>query len=153
MACTIEMFRMVVTWINWVLMLALGLYNVYVQFDDNEYTQDKVQKVLSIYIAVFGLIGVIFEAKVKAFYNNIVFLQSKSGRGVFFIFVGTLCFAIAGGNMKRATSRAAAYLMGAFGCFTGIVQFVTLCFFREKDDDDEAVDPITQQPITGPSSI
>jgi putative Mn2+ efflux pump MntP len=140
--CNMELVRHVLTWINWILMLALGCYNCYLQFDDSKGSEtvsaNKVQKILSIYIAVFGLIGIIFEARVKAVYNNIAFLQSKSGRGVFFIFIGTLCFAFAGSADLKAIGKAAAWVLGGFSCFVGIFNFCTICCFKEKDEDDEA---------------
>jgi hypothetical protein len=147
-----ETVRVVLTWINWVLLLVLGIYNCYLQFDESDFHENKLQKVLSIYVAVFGFIGVLHEARVKAIYNNIAFLQSKSGRGVFFIFVGTICIAFAAGA-SGALGQAAAWVLGAFSCFVGLWQFLTLCCFNEPDDDEDVEGEDQPETQAGPSAI
>ncbi len=128
----------VLTWINWVIMLGLGCYNAYVQFkyDNNSWkvvTDNPVNKLLSIYIALFGLIGCIFEGGVKAVQRALKFLMTKSGHGVLFLFVGTLGLAFvnedgAGHDFESIWNFVLCpAILGGFSCGVGIYSFIAIC--------------------------
>jgi hypothetical protein len=137
----------VLVWMVWVITLGLGAYNVYIQFRGHTTAKDVitsavVNKLLAIYIAVFGLIGVIFEAGVGPVKRALKFLRSKSGHGVFFLFVGSLSLAFVDDTRDASARDVWDYvlvpaIMGFFSCGVGIYCFVAICF-GSKDKDSEA---------------
>ena len=137
----------VLAWMAWIILLGLGAYNVYVQFRGHKTAKDvlttaPVNKLLAIYIAFFGLIGVIFEAGVGPVRRALKFLRSKSGHGVFYIFCGSLCLAFID-DSRDATAREVwdyvlvPAIMGFFSCGVGIYSFIAICL-GSKDKEEEA---------------
>ena len=142
----------VTVWIAWVVLFVLGAYNVYVQFKGDEgskstqyVTRSPVNKLLAIYISVFGLIGCIFEAGVESFQRALKFLKSKSGHGVFFIFVATLCLAfVSDDDYTRFIDIwdfvLVPVIMGCTAAGVGIYCFVAICCGHKDKDDEIAAD-------------
>jgi hypothetical protein len=145
--CNHNLVFKVLSWINWIIMLVLGSYNIYVQFRGQKGTDvvatNPVNKLLSIYIALFGLVGVVFEAGVTIVVSGLKFLKKKSGKGIIFIFVGTLGLAfIHEEGHEDTTADVWDYvlmpvILGGFSCAVGVYAFIAMCC-GSKDKEDEA---------------
>jgi hypothetical protein len=130
-AC-ITMTRMVLTWINWI---SLTLISAFVAYDTIDLDTSNYSKILlAVYFVVFGVIGILFEAKVEAVQRNVNFLKSFTGRGFTFFFIGTLGMSF--GALKSGASNWLPLLMGLFSIFVAIWNWITLCCGLEDKKDE-----------------
>eukprot|EP00455_Lapot_gusevi_P025388 TRINITY_DN2668_c0_g1_i1.p1 TRINITY_DN2668_c0_g1~~TRINITY_DN2668_c0_g1_i1.p1 ORF type:complete len:258 (+),score=94.61 TRINITY_DN2668_c0_g1_i1:76-774(+) len=97
-------------WINIINALGLGASGFF-----GFITWNPAQMLTAVYVAIFGLIIFLFEMRLKKleihFINNLGFLTSWLGRGMFIVFCGTLSFS-----------------MGMIGIITGIFSILNGVF-------------------------
>ena len=139
--------EMVLSWVNYVQMLALGIYTVYWQFADETMRHQYTRTVLACYLCAFAVVGILVGFKVQCVTKNLEFLTKFGGRGFFFLLCGSLGLAF--GFETKPLFKIAPFILGAFSVFCGIWSLVTSCVAkRDKAEREEAnkETPLSAQP-------
>jgi hypothetical protein len=128
--------RMVLTWINWISLTIISGFVAYDTIDTDMHNYSKI--LLSVYFVVFGVVGILFEAKIEAVQKNVNFLKSFTGRGFTFFFMGTLGMSF--GKFAEGVENWLPLLMGIFSIFVAIWNWITLCCGASDEDGSKYVE-------------
>ena len=110
------------TWVNNVALAALGAYSFILSF---QYFKDPTHCVLTGYMCLFGILGILIEVQVVAATSNFHFLVGEKGKAFFFLFVGTLGLSF--GPDTTPTQLIIPFLLGIFSCVSAAVLFIDSC--------------------------
>ncbi len=139
--CDTSTLAKVMTWINWLFLLGLGSYNVYIQFAYTKASRNAVNKLLACYIVLFAIFGALSEAGISVVHRNLKFLHNGGGKGVFFIFIGTLALAFCRDNDSSSDNTKSTFehmvtplIMGCFSIITAFFCFLDACCASPKDE-------------------
>ena len=145
----------VLSWINVVQMVALGIYTIYWQFADEELRHQYTRTVLACYLVAFGIITGFVMAGVDCIKKNLEFLTKWGGRGAFFMLCGSLGLAF--GFETKPLFKIAPFILGCFSFFCGIWSLITSCVAVRVDNEEAAKRKATEEtPLAreqGPSRI
>lgn len=115
-------------WINWFSLTGLGGFTVY---DNIAHYSELTRLILAIYLCLFGLGGILFEAGHGFTRKKLAFLDSLTGRGIFFLFVGTLGLSF--GWQTDPAGRIVPFLVGLISVVAGCMcLLIDLCLGTGK---------------------
>lgn len=142
----------VLSWINWVQMACLGVYTAYffiANYDETGSSPTTV--VLGIYLAIFGIVGVVFEAGVKAIRRQFAFLESWGSKGWFFLFCASLGMSY--GWETKPPGRIVPFVLGIFSAVCCIFCWIAACESTNKQQDEDGKYQTVLDRSAGPNKI
>ena len=119
---------------------SVGCYGFYLGFDTTPgasggYSNDKFDGtmiLISFYMVMFGLIGLLAECRMTRTFSKFGFLASRFGRGVFYIFIGS--FAVVQGEAfcVQEHGQCLTFATGIFVVTNGILYILTYFCYRTR---------------------
>jgi len=88
---------------------------------------DPINFILTIYYFIFGAFIIGTELKLMFIVKNFFFINSFTGRGIFYIFVGTLCL----------QDSILFYIVAGILIVMGIAYLVCACFVKRAEVPDD----------------
>ncbi|CAG9332388.1 unnamed protein product [Blepharisma stoltei] len=115
-----------------VLLIGLAIYNFALMIT----ADDPISVILPIYYVIFGVMIIAAEAKINWIMIKFMFLSGHIGKGMFYIFVGTLCI------RSRMIIQ---YVMAGLLIIVGVVYVCCFCGARKSDPRMPPIDQSKNQ--------
>ena len=120
----------VMSWINWIQMAVLGAYTAYYSIANYEETPEPTRIVLSVYLCLFGIVGILVEVNVKRVVEKLQFLATWGSKGWFFFFCGSLGMSF--GWQTKPAALVIPFVMGIYSMVAAIICWLASCYHKEK---------------------
>jgi hypothetical protein len=134
-AAGLEATRNVISWLCWIAMACMSGYLFYETCA--RFVIDLANRlVVSFYITIFGIVGVLFEAGQKHISEGVPFLATRGGKGATFFFVGTLTMSMAFPLNINNPPSIVAFVLSLYALFAAIFNWIVLCCRKEYADVD-----------------
>ena len=134
---------LVVTVLTW---LFMGAASAYCAFEEMVNFVEFTRVIILIYMFLFSLIGLAFEARIGFVRNWFTFLTHTAGKSVFLIFLGTL--GVSFGFASKPIYRLIPAIAGIVAIVVAILLLV-LSFLNKP----KAAEPPVELPATGASAV
>ena len=121
-----------------VLLIGLGIFS-YATLS----LSDPMDVILPFYYMLFGLLMIAAEVGAKFLTGSFKFVENFMGRGLFYIFVGTLC--LRGSNPFQ-------YVVAGILLVVGIVYLCCYCGVQRKQDQEKEARELTVQQPSAPQA-
>lgn len=120
------------TMLPFLIILSAISFGLLATIDIINLTSDSFQQIfIAIYLYIFACLIILAELRWKDFLLLMPFLLTRRYRGIFVVFVGTLCF-----SSKYGKSGWLGILIGTIACVFGIGYFVVSFFVENEKEKD-----------------